>query len=205
MRRILGGVLIVVVLATACSDDSGGDAAPITTSSTTTSTTSTSTISTTVVPRTTEAPTTAVAELTDEEQIIAVVERFYEVIVEANNPPILDNPIWDEVATPELADGLRDRAPGNLEDREGLRHPDPAPPAVVSHSFLLLEADLAVLDVCREDDAILYDLDTGEILNDEVLYFWKQVFVVRSTEGWRVNDTNTIEESSGKQACVDSF
>jgi hypothetical protein len=205
MRRILGGVLIVVVLATACSDDSGGDAAPITTSSTTTSTTSTSTISTTVVPRTTEAPTTAVAELTDEEQIIAVVERFYEVIVEANNPPILDNPIWDEVATPELADGLRDRAPGNLEDREGLRHPDPAPPAVVSHSFLLLEADLAVLDVCREDDAILYDLDTGEILNDEVLFFWKQMFLVPTPEGWRVTDTNTIEEFAEVEPCVDSY
>jgi hypothetical protein len=206
MRKILGGILTAVVLATACSDDGGGDTAPVTTSiTTTTPATTTSTTSTTVAPTTTEPPSKTVAALTDEEQIIAIVERFYEVVVEANNPPVLDDPIWDEVATLDFADGLRDLAPRSIGEREGARHPDPAPPAVVNPSALTIDDELAVLNMCLRDDSILYDLDTDEILNDEVLFFWKQIYFARTSDGWLVSDTNTIQEFTEEQPCVDAY
>jgi len=195
----------VVVLATACSDDSGGDAAPTTTSSTTTSTTSPSTISTTVVPTTTEAPTTTVSELTDEEQIIAVVERFYEVIVEANNPPILDNPIWDEVANGEFATDLRGRAVQSLEERHGLRNPENDPPPVNQPEMAFMEPGSAILDICHRDDAILFDLDTGETINDEVIFNWTQLWITKVDGQWLIDRANSVEQFDSEASCVDSY
>ncbi|MEM7141358.1 MAG: hypothetical protein AAF548_10030 [Actinomycetota bacterium] len=197
MRRIPLVLLCVVLAATACGDD--GDAAPAPTTSTT------STASSTTSTTTTEAAPTTTAEATDEELIIAVVERFYEIVVEANNPPMLDNPIWDEVATPDFADGLRSRAAGNLEDREGLRNPSINPEEIIAPNVLEIANDVAFMEFCLLDDTIAYDLDTDAVIDDSVVFVWIQQTLSKTNDGWRVADTTSIERFGSEAPCVASL
>ena len=195
MRRSLPAALLVAVVATACGDDATADT-PATGSTSTSAPITTST--------TTATPTTPVAEPNDEERIITVIERFYEVTIEANNPPDPDSPLWDEVVTPDFADTLRETSARNVVDGEGLRYPDPRQPQVIQPRIIVQRGPFAVVDMCLRDDTILYSLADESILNDEVIFVWKQIWMSETAEGWRATTTTSVERFESEDECTAS-
>ena len=208
MRWLAGRALCVLILTTSCGG-SNEEATPSSTSSPTTSTTvteaPTTTLTTTTTTTTTEAPATTTApDPSDEDQILDVVTRFWDVIVEANNPPDPDSPLWETVATGQALEGVREQSKRWLEERSGLRHPTPRQEQLSKVEILVLEDSVAVVDVCLRDDGILHNIDTGAVLNDEIIHLWIQVYALHE-DRWLVTEVQTIAEFDQEAACAGSF
>ena len=206
MRRLVSGALCVLILTTSCGGSSE-EAAPSPTSSPTTSTTVTGAPTTTSTTTTTEAPattTTTAPAPSDEDQILDVVTRYWDVVVEANDPPDPDSPLWETVATGQALQGVREQSKRWLEERSGLRHPAPRQEQLSKVEILVLEDSVAVVDVCLRDDGILHNIDTGAVLNDEIIHLWIQVYALRE-DRWLVTEVQTIAEFDQEAACAGSF
>jgi len=205
MRRIVGGALCVLILATSCGGANEG-AMPSSTSSSTTSTTVTEAPTTTSTTTSTQVPTTTTADPgpSDEDQILDVVRRFWDVIVEANNPPDPESPLWATVASGEQLDDLRERSREKAAAGEGNRYPEPEQNQLPRLEVLVVEDGFAVINVCLRDDTVLYSIETQEVLNDEVLYFWIQL-TLQDDLGWRVIDSTSIEQLEGDTPCAEAF
>ena len=205
MRRLASGALCVLILTTSCGG-SNKEAAPSSTSSPTTSTTVAEAPTTTLTTTTTQAPTTTTADPgpSDEDQILDVVRRYWDVVVEANNPPDPDSPLWETVATGQRLELLVQRSRERSTAGEGTRHPPLRMNQLPRIEILVLEDGVAAVNVCLRDDVILYDTATGEILDDEILHFWYQMIVAKSDE-WLVVESNRIEKLSQEETCADAF
>lgn len=208
MRWLAGGALCVLFLTTSCGG-SNEEATPSSTSSPTTSTTvteaPTTTLMTTTTPTTTEAPATTTApDPSDEDQILDVVKRFWDVIVEANNPPDPDSPLWATVASGDQLDDLRERSREKAVAGEANRYPEPEQSQLPRLEILVIEDGFAVVNVCLRDDTVLYSIETNEVLNDEVLYLWIQL-TLQDDGGWRVIESTSIEQLDGSTSCAEAF
>ena len=227
--RCVGGMLCAVLVASGCSDDGSNaaesvtttipptTAAPITTVPATTTAPPTTkgpsiTVSptTTVTPSTSSPPTTAPAitsgvPLNEEEQIFAAIERYYEVLIEANDPPDPASPLWDEVAVPEFADRLRAKARENLEVREAVRWAEDRQPWVKSPHIVWRQGSIAVVDLCLRNNGVLYDIGTKEIIDDSVGYYWRQVTVSNRYGNWLVSGTQTVQKFDAEETCIASY
>lgn len=222
MRTAACVLLTVTVLATACGG--GGDPnadevslanassstteSPETTSTTTTtepptttSTTTTTTTTTTAPPAT---PTTA-AGLSDEDQILAIIDLYWHALVEGMNPPDPEAAIWEQVAIGSQLDHLRDRAAEKLAAAEGNRYREDRYALVTRAEFISLEDGIAGVNTCIFDDTLLYDLETGEILDDELRLGWVQIVLEESPAGWRVFRTEIIERHETEEECDAAF
>ncbi len=192
----------MLIFATGCGGSDGAAAPPTTAVTSTTVTPTEPPTTTTAAPETTLA--TTVAELTDEEQILAVIQRYWDVLTEGNNPPDPEYPGWAEVAAGEKLVGLRERAAQNLEAGTGSR-PGSSEPRARRLEISTVDSEKAVVDVCLRDDGILYDLDSGAVLNDDVIYLWYQAVVELVDSAWRVTRTMKIQELGGVESCDSAF
>ncbi|MDG1410997.1 MAG: hypothetical protein P8L46_07165 [Acidimicrobiales bacterium] len=154
----------------------------------------------------TQAPTTTTADPrpSDEDQILDVVRRYWDVVVEANNPPDPDSPLWETVATGERLELLVQRSRERSAAGEGTRHPPLRMNQLPRIEILVVEDGVAAVNVCLRDDVILYDIATGEILDDEILHFWYQMIVAKLDE-WLVVESNRIAKLSQEETCADAF
>lgn len=182
-----------MVVSLAACGGSEGVAAPLAVSSATTATTTHLTT------------TTAETHLGDEELIVAVVERFYEVVIEANNPPDPESDLWDDVAVPVAAGYLRARSVEKLEAGEGNRYPDPRRIQVLAPQIPILDGNAAVINICLRDDTVLHDLTTAEVLNDDVVFVWVQHRLTNTHRGWRVSATTNVQRFDEEAPCVASY
>ena len=208
MRWLAGGALCVLILTTSCGG-SNEEATPSSTSSPTTSTTvteaPTTTLTTTTTTTTTEAPATTTApDPSDEDQILDVVKRYWDVLVIANDPPNPDSLLWESVASGERLDLLRQRSRERLAAGEGTRHPPLRTNQLPRIEILVIEDEVAAVNICLRDDVILYDIATGEILDDEILHFWYQMIIAKSGV-WLVTESNRIEQLTEEEACAAAF
>jgi hypothetical protein len=205
MRRLASGALCVLILTTSCGG-SNKEAAPSSTSSPTTSTTVAEAPTTTLTTTTTQAPTTTTADPgpSDEDQILDVVTRFWDVVVEANNPPDPDSPLWATVASGDQLDDLRERSREKAAAGEANRYPEPEQSQLPRLEILVIEDGFAVVNVCLRDDTVLYSIETNEVLNDEVLYLWIQL-TLQDDGGWRVIESTLIEQLDGSTSCAEAF
>lgn len=208
--------LALMVLAGACSD--GGAPAPVervalastTSGATTTSavdapTTSTSTTSTTSTTTTTipTIPTTAVDDR--EAEILAVIDLYWHTGVEANDPPDADHELLTQVAAGDLLDHIRSVAVEKLAAGEGNRYRDGRVDVVRRAQIARLEDGLAIVNICLVDDTLLYDLETDEILDDELRIRWLQHAVELTGDGWRVVRALLIERLTSEDLCDSAF
>ena len=179
---------------------------PSSTSSSTTSTTVAEAPTTSSTTTSTQAPTTTTAdpEPSDEDQILDLVRRYWDVVVEANNPPDPDSALWETVASGQALEGVRDQSRRWLEERRGLRHPSPRQEQLSKVEILVLEDGVAVVDVCLRDDGILHNIDTGDVVDDEVIHLWIQVYA-QYEDRWLVSEVQTIEQFDQEAACAGSF
>ena len=143
--------------------------------------------------------------MSEEQQIFAAIERYYEVLIEANDPPNPQSPLWDEVAVPEFADRLRAKARENLEVRKAVRWAEDRQPWVKSPHIVWRQGSIAVVDLCLRNNGVLYDLGTEEIIDDSVGYYWRQVTVSNHYGSWLVSGNQTVQKFDAEEACIASY
>lgn len=227
--RCVGGMLCAVLVASGCSDDGSNavesvtstfpstTAVPITTQPPTTpapttdaprisaSPPPTSSTPSTLPPATIAPSSSPGVELSEQQRIFAAIERYYEVLVEANDPPAQHSLLWDDVATPNRAAALRVKAQENLAARRGIRWPEDRQPLVRAPSTVLRQDSIAVVDVCLRDNLETYDLDTDAVTDDSVSYAWAQLTVTDHFGGWLVSQYRTVQQFETEELCVASY
>lgn len=147
--------------------------------------------STTGAPSTSTAPvttsTTTPAAPTDEERIDALVERYWQVVFAANNPPDPEHSGWDEVATPGLAESRRARSAENLENNFGIAPLDPDEPFNLGSVVTLVGETSAIAFHCFRDFAYSFDLRNGSRTEEVRVVAVERIELKRLPDGWRVN------------------
>ena len=198
-RRWVAAALLLALVAASCSGDrADDDAAPVVSvapaDSAPTTTPSTMPSTTAAAPTTTAASsttTTTEPHLTDEEQIDALIEEYWQVVFAANNPPDPDYAGWDDVATPELAAGRRARSAENLRDNRGIAPLDPEEPFNLGSRVTVL-GPRAIIFHCFRDFAYAYALDSG-VITEEVSVVSVERMEARLTEsGWRIDSARWL-------------
>lgn len=192
-RRWVAPAAALTVLVASCSGGSTNDDAAPTVSlapANPTTTTADPTTTTTAPPTT----TTTTPIPTDEEQIDALIERYWETVVAASDPPDPDFVGWDDVATPENAERRRARAAENIANNRGVGQAETGAPLVLATRVAFLGTDRAVVHICLRDNAFAYELDTGDITQELHVVSLKSVTVRRIDVGWRVDSSQQIQD-----------
>ncbi len=228
--RCVGGMLCAVLVASGCSDDGSTPVESVTTTipSTTaasitsvpdgstplpttlvaqrsTTPASTAPPTTLVAAPSTAPPTTTVGLLGEDDHVFAAIRRYFEVLVEANDPPDPNSTLWDDVATPDRADALRAKARENLAARRGVRWPVDRRPLLHAPATVLRRDSIAVVDTCVRDGLVTYDLDTDAVIDDSILYFWAQLTVTDHFGGLLVSQYRKIQEFESEGPCIDAY
>ena len=222
--RCVGGMLCAVLVASGCGDNGNNavesvtsifpstTAAPITTAAPATAAQRISAppppalpTPTTLSLATTAPSSSPEVDLSEQEQIFAAIELYYEVLVAANDPPTEDSLLWDDVATPNRAAALRAKAQENLAARRGIRWPEDRQPLVRSPSTVLRQDSIAVVNICLRDNLETYDLDTDAVIDDSVSYAWVQLTITDHFGGWLVSQYRTVQQFETEELCVASY
>ncbi len=214
MRATASGLLTVILSATACGNAATDIAevslanapanAPITSTEApaATSTVTTTAESPTPTPTAAEAPGN---DRSAEDEIRAVTDLSLHALVEGMNPPNPDHDVWALVAVGERLESFRARAAQKLAAGEGNRYRNERHSLIARAEFLLLEDTRAVIDMCVVDDTLLYDLTTGEILDDEIRLGHFQVALDLTDAGWRVARALLINRLETEDECDSAF
>jgi len=190
-RRTVPGLLVLVVisLTPACGgDDDDGTAPDPTPRSTTT---------------TTEPTTTTLSELDQKmEAAKAAYLAFMHAVRAAEAAPV----------TPHLPDvqavmtGLQQtQITANLEGMqargEAVRLPENSQDSQEVLTASLQPDGSVLLKACEINDAVVYDVATGAVVDDDVITLKVDVTVVQENGVWKVADTVITEESNGVVPC----
>lgn len=234
MLRCVGGMLCAVLAASGCSDDGSTAVESVTTTfpsttaastdpasgaGTTTSAPASVPVSSTPVPSTTLAvePSTILAPappatppepadlLSEDDHVFAAISRYFEAVVEANDPPDPTSTLLDGVATPDRADALRARAQQNLAARRGVRWPADRQPLIRAPRTVLRRDSIAVVDACVRDSLVTYDLDSDAAINSSVSYFWVQLTVTDHFGPLLVSQYRKIQDFRSEGPCIDAY
>ena len=224
MLRCVGGMLCAVLVASGCSDDGSTAAESVTTTfpSTTAASISDAAAASTPSPiaepsaPSTAPPTTLAATpsttpasvadpLSEDDHVFAAVRRYFEAVVEANDPPDPTSTLFDDVATPDRADALRARARQNLAARRGVRWPADRQPLIRAPHTVLRRDSIAVVDTCVRDSLVTYDLDSDAAVNSSVSYFWVQLTVTDHFGPLLVSQYRKIQEFESEGPCTDAY
>ena len=146
-------------------------------------------------------PTTAAALLSEDDHVFAAIDRYFEVIVEANDPPNPDSPLFDDIASPARAAELRGMARENLTLGRGIRLPADRQPFVRAPHTVLRQDTIAVVDLCLRDNLETYDLNTDAVIDDSVVYSWVQLTVTDHFGGLLVSQFNTVQRFDSEEPC----
>lgn len=219
--RCVGGILCAVLVASGCSDDGSTAVESVTTTIPSTTAASITTAPTTstpaptpvaATPSTTPASTpsttpatTTVDLLSQDDHVFAAVRRYFEVLVEANDPPDPASMLWDDVTTASRADALRAKAQENLAALRGVRWPSDRQPLVRAPNTVLRQGSIAVVDACVRDNLVTYDLDTDAVIDDSVLYFWAQLTVTDHFGGLLVSQYRRVQEFESEGPCIAAY
>lgn len=162
-----------------------------------------STVSVLTAPST--SPATVADPLGEDDEVFAAVRRYFEAVVEANDPPDPAGTLFDEVATPARADALRARAQQNLAARRGIRWPADRQPLMRAPRTVLRHDSIAVVDLCVRDSLVIYDLDSDAAINDSVSYSWVQLTVTDHFGPLLVSQYRTVQEFESEGPCIDAY
>jgi hypothetical protein len=182
---------LAVALAAACGgggdgDDAGGGAGP----SGTTAASST-------------APPTTVDERTQKEEaakaaFLAYYDAFFEAVAEPVNPQL---PKLQRLMTGEQ----RQAVTRNLEDMQARGHATRLPPnSKRGHDpkVVELQPDGSVhITSCEIDDSIVYDIDTGAVINDDVVTNVIAATLIEEHGRWKVTFSERAKRSQGIVEC----
>ncbi|MDZ7733734.1 MAG: hypothetical protein U5R31_12260 [Acidimicrobiia bacterium] len=155
------------------------------------------TSTTTAEPGTTS---TTAEENGERKAILAAVEGYWQTIREASNPPDPGHPGFDQFFTGEARQQSLETMRGRQVLGHGVRLPTDSQ---YSHDLEVAEiaATHAVVTDCAVDDTVLFELETGEIVNDEVQTLSWRTELELVNGAWKVS-VNTVErEWEGVAGC----
>ena len=150
-------------------------------------------------------PTTAAALLSEDDHVFAAIERYFEVVVEVNDPPNPNSPIFDDIASPWHAVDLRRNARENLTLGRGTRVPADRQPFVRAPNTVVRRDSIAVVDICLRDNLETYDLNTDAVIDDSVAYSWVQLTVTDHFGGLLVSQFNTVQKFDSEEPCIAAY
>lgn len=186
-RVVLAGTLTVLLVMAACSDDESV-AEPTTSRRSTHAETPTSTTSTT-------APSV-------EEQLIERYQAFWDARFEANQEPVNpDHPGLREYATGAQLDNVLEETRQNAEDGIAFRRPANS---VAESRVRVLEINgrEATLQECVVNDGVVYEVATGEVVDDAVVSQSVRATMRRVEDVWKLADTRLLQEWEGAAGCA---
>ena len=178
-----------MLAAAACGGDGGGGDGEETTDSTT--------------PSTTTAPTTTLDEATRKEEaaqaaFLAYYDAFFEAAAEPVNPELprlqeLMTGDQQRIVTRNLeamrTNGQATRLPANSQRRQD--------PRIVE-----LQADGSVhVTSCEIDDSVVYDVNTGAVVNDDVVTNTISATLVEEAGQWKIVFSERTDTAPGMVAC----
>ena len=143
--------------------------------------------------------------LSEDDHVFAAISRYFEAVVEANDPPDPTSTLFDDVATPDRADALRARAQHNLAARRGVRWPADRQPLIRAPHTVLRRDSIAVVDTCVRDSLVTYDLDSDAAVNSSVSYFWVQLTVTDHFGPLLVSQYRKVQDFRSEGSCIDAY
>ena len=150
-------------------------------------------------------PTTAAALLSEDDHVFAAIKRYFDVIVEVNDPPNPDSPLFDDIAAPKHAADLRGKARENLTLGRGIRVPADRQPFVRAPHTVLRQDSIAVVDLCLRDNLETYDLSTDAVVDGSVTNSWVQLTVTDHFGGLLVSQFNTVQKFDSEEPCIAAY
>jgi hypothetical protein len=186
----LGCAFVVAVTTVAACGDDGGDDDEATGST---------------APSTTEAPTTTVDEATQKEEAAeAAFLAYYDAYQKATAAPVdpehpemqaLVTDLHKVVVTRNLQDriarGEAVRLPTNSQNSHDIRSAELQPDGTVE-----------IVD-CQVDDSIIYDVESGRVVDDDVVTKLVTGSMAQESGAWKVAYTEVSQSWSGAGSCAD--
>ena len=193
-RLVLHAVPLMVVLG-ACSGSGEGPTTSGTTAAPVTSTTADSTTTST------EATTTTAPADKAEQAVLKAYQGYFDAILAANDPPDQFHPALRQYATGEAFQSVFEAAQGNRLAGRALRLPENSR---TEHraEVISIEGEQAAVRDCAIDDVLVVNIETGEVLNDEVATQLRTATLVREESSWKVSFTKLEERWEGIAGCA---
>jgi hypothetical protein len=191
--------MVLTVAACSTDDTSSADVERTQTSTTRAPTTSTTDSSS---PTTTSAvPDSTVADPLHQEIINRYIAYWDARFAANSGTPDPADPALAEYATGEQLDAVIAETQANLDQGLALR------PAAEPHNFrrvnvVSIDGDLAVVQECFVDDAVVYRRSNGETVNDGVATHNVRGELRRADEVWRVSHTRLAQRWEGVDGCA---
>lgn len=191
--RVVLAVLALGMSAAACGDDDKDPSAvPATTTerrSTASSTTTTSTTATS-------------ADQGAEDVVVARYLAFWQARLEANQaPPNPEHPALAEYATGPQLENVTDETRRRRDQGLAIRRPDNSRSR---HDVRVISAtpDEATLQDCSVNDGVIYRIDSGEVVNDDVVT--QSIRATMRVVGglWKLERASLVQEWPGVAGCA---
>lgn len=185
----------------ACSGDDDDRGLGTTTTSTTSSTTTTSEPTSTTSSTTSESTDPSSDE---EAQILDRYLAFWDARFEANTDPVNpDDERLADLATGAQLDNVREETRKRAEAGLAFRRPDDSiterRPRIVK-----IDGDVATIQDCAINDGIIYRVDSGEIVNDDIVTQNVDA-TMRLIDGvWKLERASLLQEWEGVAGCANS-
>jgi len=184
-----------MVVLGACSGSGEGPTTSGTTAAPVTSTTADSTTTST------EATTTTAPADKAEQAVLKAYQGYFDAILAANDPPDQFHPALRQYATGEAFQSVFEAAQGNRLAGRALRLPENSR---TKHraEVISIEGEQAAVRDCAIDDVLVVNIETGEVLNDEVATQLRTATLVREESSWKVSFTKLEERWEGIAGCA---
>lgn len=193
----LVALALLVLSASACGDDDDPEGA---TGTSALGGTVTSAPSDTSVPDPDVTADTVPDPASEEEQVLAAVQCYWDTLIAANSPPDPDHPGFDRCFTGRALETAIAVTTNRANLGQAVRDADGIVPQTVE--VLTVDDREAKVRNCLVDDGVLIDGDTGRVLNDGISTQITELSLLLGADGhWRVEYALLAEKWEGRQEC----
>lgn len=214
--------MAVLAAAGACSDGDGGDRAQptLTTPSTTATTAPPSTTTTEAEPERVEAEpppgeprpdidvnVTYPADFDQEQiEVVEAYRGFWHAVYAASDPPDPDHPLLANYMTVERLEGVQAGLRTSQERGVVVRIPEHADYRHVVTDVEVTGAT-AVIHDCAVDDAVVINVDTSDVVDDDVVTRELEISAEKIAGVWRISGRvpRTVQEWQGVAGCAEQL
>jgi hypothetical protein len=136
-----------------------------------------------------------------EQAVLAAYQGYWDVIRAANDPPDPAHPALRRYATGAAYESVVAAARTNQMARRVLRLP---PHSISEHraQVISIDGDVAMVRDCVIDDGLVIDMETGTVVDDEIVTHQASATLVRQGGVWKVSYTRLERTWQGVAGCA---
>jgi len=137
----------------------------------------------------------------EEVAILEAYQGYWDATREANNPPNENHPALRRYATGEAYESVFNAAQTNRLAGRAVRLPENS---ISEHhaEVVSVDGDTATVRDCSINDGLVVDVETGEVVNDEVVTRLGTGTLVREDGRWKVATTAVEQTWEGVAGCA---